>query len=315
MTEPTIEVVLAVYQPDLAALERQMASVVGQQGCVARVHLFADGPMPQIEEIGRIAAAQPNVQLTCFPENRGPAITFLEGLAHVLTQSCDPAARWFAFCDQDDVWHPGKLAASLDLLQSAGVACIHGDARVVDDGLQVIHPSLFALEQRETQPSITSLFFRNNATGMTMLFDEALAADAVRLAPLRPRRWLHDHFIAFLAACGRGMAWHPSQMTDYVQHSGNVVGAGRTSFRWPSGGFLNSRGDAAVLARQAGALVRALLEGGDLAASARSELAALDFLLRPGSPADLPRAFGMLRRIPEVPRGLFARLLWGKLGG
>jgi len=313
---PRIDVVLAVHQPDMTALERQIDSVIAQEGCTVRLHLFADGPMPQLEQIEALAGRLTDVTLNTFAENRGPATTFLEGLAQVLEYRAEHAdQRWFAFCDQDDVWHPRKLAASFARLQGSGAACVHTDTRVTDADGNITAPSLFALERREADPALLDLFFRNNATGMTMLFGAPLANQAAAMRHLRPHRWLHDQFTAFLAAAGRGLVFCDEPLADYVQHGGNMVGAGPPGVHWPRGRFLDRHGDAAQLQRGGSILVRELLVSADLDEAARSDLEQLRDLLEARGVKSVPQALRTLYRARGVPRGIAARLLWSKLAG
>ena len=315
-TIPRIEVILAVHHPDMPALERQIGSVLAQEECTLRLHLFADGPMSQLEQIAALVGRHAEVSLNTFAENRGPAITFLEGLAYVLAHPEKHAGEgWFAFCDQDDVWHPRKLAASFARLQASGAACVHTDTRVTDAGRNIIAPSLFALERREVDPTLLDLFFRNNATGMTMLLDASLAKQVTASRHLRPHRWLHDQFTAFLASAGRGLVFCGEPLADYVQHGGNMVGAGPTGIHWPRGRFLDHDGDAAQLQRSGGRLVRELLAGAKLDEAARSDLEQLRDLLEASGVKSMPRALRTLYRARGVPRGIAARLLWSKLAG
>lgn len=308
---PTIFVILAVYRPDMAFLERQITSVLDQHGCNVRICLIADGPMPQLAVIGKSVEQDDRLSLTVFAENRGPAETFLGGLDHALSQPHDHAQeRWFAFCDQDDVWHPDKLATSFQRLTQSQAACVHSDARLVDADLNLIAPSMFEEEAREHYPSLTARFFRNNATGMTMLFDEALARQVAGLRHLRPSLWLHDHFTAFIAAAGRGLAFEERALVDYVQHGGNAVGAGRIRFTWPRFAALNPQGEAARELGSGAELIRALLAD---AAGTRAELERLHRLLtRRGLPAAF-EALRILSTINDVPRRMLVRLLWSKL--
>lgn len=308
---PEIHVVLAVFKPDMAALERQIDSVLAQVGCKVHVHLFADGPMAQMPQIEALASRHAEMSLVVFPENRGPAATFLEGLAHVLANDTDSSSpRWFAFCDQDDVWSADKLAVSLARLEQTGAGCVHTDARVTNADLSVLAPSLFALEQRQRIPSIAALFFRNNATGMTMLFTHELALDVTAQRQLRPQGWLHDHFTAFMAACGHGLTFEERALADYVQHGGNLVGAGGVTGKRPSGGFLDASGHVAQLLAGGELLVQAVLQDHATPEDKRPEIAQLHLLLTERGVAALTRAvFAQVK----IPRALLARLLWSKL--
>jgi len=314
---PLLDVILAVYEPDLVALGRQIEGVLAQTGCRPRLTLFVDGPMPQLPAIVALASRHPAVAMVGFPENRGPAATFLEGLAHVLAAPEENGEeRYFAFCDQDDLWHADKFQVSLVRLRASGAAAVHSDARVVNASLCVVAPSLFDMEGRQRDPRLAALFFRNNATGMTLVMEEPLARQVAQLRHLRPERWLHDHFVAFVAAAGAGLVLEPRALVDYVQHGGNMVGAGGASMGLPilpSFGFLDPHGAAARWIEQGADLVAVLLAMEDLPQARRAELAALHRLLVGRGIADLPRAAAALWRIPRISRALVAQLLWARL--
>jgi len=314
--EPEISVILAVFRPDMAFLEQQIASVLDQHGCTVRIFLFADGPMPQMAAIAALVGKDARLSLIARPANRGPAETFLGGLDHALSLPKDGAGdRWFAFCDQDDIWQQNKLAISHQRIVQSQAACIHSDARLVDADLNLIAPSMFDAERRERNPSLIARFFRNSATGMTMLFDEKLAQQLTGLRHLRPSMWLHDHFTAFLAAAGRGLDFEDSALVDYVQHGGNAVGAGRAGFTWPKFAALNPQGETAQQICSGAELIRTLLAGETAAASTRIELERLHGVL---TERGVPAAFETLRiagTTNSVPRRMLARLLWSKLVG
>ena len=264
---PAVQVAMAVYKPDMAALRRQVASILDQQGCAVRLTLFADGPMPQLPALEALVGEDERLALVAFPENRGAAATFMEGLAHLAAQPDAPGH--FAFADQDDVWDADKLALSLERLAATGADAVHADCRVAGPTLEPIAPSVFALERRNLTPSLTELFFRNNATGMTMVMDAALARQAAALRHLRPQGWLHDHLVAVLAAAGRGLAVLDRPVVSYIQHGANEVGARAPSARLTaSGGFMRAGGHADRYLTQGAALIAAILESDWPAAAA-----------------------------------------------
>ena len=222
----TIHVVMAIYRPDLDALRKQVESIAAQLDVDARLTLFADGPMDHLADIEAWLAEYPRAKLVRFADNRGPGETFLAGLDHVVALSAqEKAPPYFAFADQDDIWDPDKLAASLALLESSGASLVHTDARLSDGAGRMIAPSMFAYENREYDPPIDHLFFRNNVTGMTMLFSRSLADLALECRADRPERWLHDQFIGVLAQRLHGTALLRRPTVTYRQHGLNALGA------------------------------------------------------------------------------------------
>ncbi len=311
-TNPRVAVVMALYHPDQTRLEKQIASICNQSRTDLSLHLFADGPMPQLAQIRDIAGNHQDATLECFEENRGPAPTFLAGLEWALDKC--PDAEYFAFADQDDVWLEDKLARSTDTLIRSGAAAVHTDASLTDDRGTEIASSMFEYESRDRSPTLKRLFFRNNATGMTMVLTRDLARQVIELRDMRPNTWLHDHFAAFLAKAGDGLEFLLEPTVQYVQHGGNVVGANAVSGSvGASGNFAKSGSASDLVLRQGAALVSSLLDSEKTNPRIRAELEELKHLLYGRGIVDLLRTLPELLRISQRARPLMARLVWCKL--
>jgi glycosyltransferase involved in cell wall biosynthesis len=142
------------------------------------------------------------------------------------------AARmeFVALSDQDDVWHPGKLARLTEELRripEAGFA--FSDARIVDrDG----HPTGHGLwsAQGFTRTELRSLrgsqalevLLRHNVvTGATMVFRREALAPALPI----PEDWVHDGWIALVLAANGPVVAVAESLVDYRQHERNQIGA------------------------------------------------------------------------------------------
>lgn len=136
-----------------------------------------------------------------------------------------------ALSDQDDVWHADRLATLVPHLTDRDL--VHSDARLVDSTLQPLGETLLrSLEATEWElDSLTSgealpvLLRRNLVTGATVV----MRGDFARAALPVPDGWLHDEWLAMLAAIDGGVKLVPEALTDYRQHDSNEVGARRMS--------------------------------------------------------------------------------------
>ena len=305
---------MAVYKPDMPSFARQVASIMEQTGAEPNLFVFADGPMDQLSQIERLLARYDRARFVPFPENRGAVLTFLAGLQHVLDQPtglADPP--YFAFADQDDIWDEDKLAQSFDALRGSKANAVHTDARLVDSGLRETSTSLFEFERRRCNPGLPGYFFRNNVTGMTLLFDRPTAEMAVSLLDVKPSVWLHDHFIGMLARTRSGLTLLHRSTVSYVQHGGNVVGAQarrRLSF---SGSFLTRHGLAGRYLKEGERFVDALLASDWPSPQGRVDLLQLQRLLRRRGLPGFLAIFAERRELRTVGVPLLARLLWSKL--
>ena len=116
-------------------------------------------------------------------ENLKPAKSFL----HLLQNA--PGYDYYAFCDQDDYWHPGKLCAALDTIKHCtGPAIACANARLVDGELNPLGRNVY---KRPPRTDFYSLLVGSNIIGCTMVFNQA-AARLVQEKPLPEEIFMHD---------------------------------------------------------------------------------------------------------------------------
>jgi hypothetical protein len=137
-----------------------------------------------------------------------------------------------ALSDQDDVWAPDKLAWIVPRFATEpDLLLLHTDARLVDAAGEPLAITL--LEALEATPGERSglewgdafgvLMRRNLVTGATVVVRRSLLD---RAAPF-PATWVHDEWLAVLAAALGTLRLEPGQLIDYRQHGSNVIGARR----------------------------------------------------------------------------------------
>lgn len=141
----------------------------------------------------------------------------------------DGLAPWSVFSDQDDVWLPGKIAASLKEMiriesgDGGSVPClVHSDLTVVDANLKVLSP-LFSRYQLMDPAQCTplSLLSVNQVTGCTMMVNRALLKMAL---PLPTETIMHDWWCGLISSSGRRF-FIETPLILYRQHGSNQVGA------------------------------------------------------------------------------------------
>jgi glycosyltransferase involved in cell wall biosynthesis len=224
-----------------------------------------------------------------------------------------------ALCDQDDVWHPGRLARMVAQFEARpDLLLLHTDARLVDGDLKPLGSTLF--HALEVQPSeleaIASgeafgvLLRRNLVTGATTMFRRTLLEAALPFAP----EWVHDEWLAAVAAATGRMDVLPEPTIDYRQHGNNQIGARRLTLSEKIAKAFVERGDKHVARlRRAEALLRRLQQLGDKVRPGCLD-AQRDKVSHQRFRAELPAA-RPLRLVPilvEAARGRYARFGRGK---
>lgn len=155
-------------------------------------------------------------------ENLGPEKSFLD-----LLKNSDEAV-FYAFCDQDDYWHPDKIEAALHMLEAQPQEqplLYFGKKRLVDGELR-------PLRQEDVYVRTVSYgcsLINGVAFGCTMVFNHAVRKLFQDFTP--HAKYMHDVLLyRAVAALGR-VLYDPVPHMDYRQHGGNVVGANRSGLR------------------------------------------------------------------------------------
>ncbi|MFY0633396.1 MAG: glycosyltransferase [Vannielia sp.] len=220
---PGVAVVMAVFRPDPAQLEAQVASLAGQSlRPTLLLCVIADlesGPL--VEQVAAVHGLP--CELVVPEQGLDAPRAFAAGLAAVVPLIAPGSL--IALADQDDIWHPTRIARGAALLADPAVSLVHSNARVVDAEGKVLHPSLFALERRRKAPGLRGLLYRNTVTGMTMLFRCELAQISLPFPGQAGVHFYHDLWLGLLAEATGRVARIDEALVDYRQHGGNAVGA------------------------------------------------------------------------------------------
>jgi hypothetical protein len=128
-----------------------------------------------------------------------------------------------ALCDQDDRWHPDKLAVLRERLGDARL--VYSDQRMVTHDGIVLRDSLWE-GRRHDQRNLASLLVANAVPGAAAL----LRRDLLDLAlpfPQAPGAQFHDHWLALVALCSGELRYVDRPLLDWVQHAAAAsMGAG-----------------------------------------------------------------------------------------
>ncbi len=239
---PRVQVVMAVHDPQPGHLEEQLASLAAQTGVSLRLHaVIAD--LSSGSAVRRAAEEAGLEVLLHQPAKKLNAVSAFEfGLAAALGEA--GKGDFFALCDQDDIWHPGKLARSVAaLLATPGCHLVHTDARLVGEDGTPIAPSLFAREGRSAATGLRRLLYRNSVTGMTAVFTSDVAAHALPFPQQSGVFFYHDLWIGLIAAAKGPVRCLREPTVDYRQHAANAVGCStrRAGQRFLSRAWLRHR--------------------------------------------------------------------------
>ena len=222
---PVVHVLLATYNGQ-RHLAEQWASIEAQQGVQVVLHVAddgsADGTVALLEQLAaNRTGALLDVHWLHAPPRRSACASFML-LIERATQRF-PDAAWVAFCDQDDIWLPGKLARAIEVLSAAqpGQAALYGARTlIVDEENRALAPS----ELFRQPPCFRNAVAQSIMGGNTMLLN-GVAARLVAGSAAMPLQ-AHDWFSYQLVSGAGGLVHYDTQpFVRYRQHGNNEVGS------------------------------------------------------------------------------------------
>jgi len=131
MTPPAVTVVVPTRNR-AGVCSQTLRNVLAQRDVSLEVIVVDEGSTDETPAmLASLAADDARVQVLRHDPARGLPAARNAGLARA-------ACPWIAFCDDDDLWAPDKLAAQVDAATAAGAAWVVTGAVLVDEQLRVI---------------------------------------------------------------------------------------------------------------------------------------------------------------------------------
>ena len=214
--DASVAICMTTCDPPLALFRRQVESIRAQTFTDWVCVVSDDCSEPErYAAIQEVLGDDPRFLLSRTPRRLG----FYRNFERALTLA-PTGARHIALADQDDRWHPDKLATLLAELGTAQL--IYSDARVVDGDGRVLADTYWS-RRDNNHSDLLSLLVANSVTGAASLFPAALLRDALPFPPAQFAHF-HDHWLALVALSLGDIAFVERPLYDYVQHGGATLG-------------------------------------------------------------------------------------------
>lgn len=225
--EPRVSVALCSYN-GARYIGEQLASIVGQTQPPTELVISDDGSTDDTVKQARIfleslpAAVRPQVTIIENDTQLGVTRNFEQAIAAT-------TGDLVALSDQDDVWYPNRLARLVERFQEdPSLHLVGSGADAIDEEGQPLGFTLFSAigvsdaewAQVESGRAYEALLRRNLFTGATMLFRRSL----FEMARPFPDHWLHDEWLAIVAAAVGEVQLRRESLTGYRQHGANHAG-------------------------------------------------------------------------------------------
>lgn len=212
-----IVVLLATYNPIPALFRAQIASLQTQTDPDWVCLISDDGSAPEsFAQVRALVADDPRFSVSA-PE---APLGFYRNFERLLTL-VPSSAKLIALCDQDDVWHPDKLATLREAIGDAGLA--YCDMRLVDAGGRVLSETLWK-GRANNHSNLASMMIAGTVTGAATVLTPTVAARALPF-PDSPGIEFHDHWLSLVALALGEVRYVPRALQDYVQHPAAILGS------------------------------------------------------------------------------------------
>ena len=213
-----MDVLLATFNGE-RYLEEQLESLARQEDVNLRVWANDDGSVDQTLTILDTWHAKGLINRITNTVGVGSTQAFLK----LLSDHSD--SQYVAFCDQDDIWEPRKLATQVIEMKNEMPMCIITQKLHIDSSGAAIGKS----KRLRKKPSFENSMIENVASGNTILINN-LAINLINKIP-EPQVQHYDSWIYLLVSLFGKVVEIPIPLTNYRIHSNNSVGLRRISLR------------------------------------------------------------------------------------
>jgi hypothetical protein len=210
-----IAICLASFDPNPGLLRGQIESLRAQSDQNWICVISDDHSDPGLRsEIEGLVGDDPRFVLSVSESRRGFYLNFERAL-----RLAPREAVFIALCDQDDVWHPDKLATLRGAIGDAPLA--YSDARLTDATGAVLAHTLWP-QRRPNTTSLASVLVANSVPGASALIRADVAHRALPF-PRVPGWPFHDRWLPAVALSAGPIVRVDRPLYDYVQHEAAVL--------------------------------------------------------------------------------------------
>lgn len=216
---PLVTILMAIYKPNIKWLEEQLQSINAQSYANLKLLVWNDAPddKTDYEPVYRKHITNFHYEIYVGKENMGSNGAFAE-----LTKLA--SSEYVAYCDQDDIWLPEKLAILVEKVQRSKADLLCSDMYVIDKDSNIVADSITKVRPRQIFYTGSDLFSyllsRNFVTGCTTLVRTETAKKALPF----PKEFVHDWWLALYSAAYGKLDVVKQPLIKYRIHGNNQTG-------------------------------------------------------------------------------------------
>lgn len=241
MKKPEVAILMSTYN-GTEFLEEQIQSIIDQSFTNWELLIRDDGSIDQtVSIIKKYCSIDTRIHLIKSTKNLGTVSSFF-----YLLEQAD--ADYYMFADQDDVWKKNKVELTVNkmknILDQNIPTCVYSNLTVVDECLNEKGQLL-----TNNWQSFPYLLFTNNVFGCTMAINQSLKSKVLFNDLNIDNIYMHDWWLALLAAAFGKVLYIPESTILYRQHGSNQVGASKKNVLSFTKRIINPERDRTALKR------------------------------------------------------------------
>ena len=229
LSNKELYIILSTYNGE-KYLKAQLDSLFSQSYKNFRLIVRDDGSTDGTKEI----LNSYNIELLSSSENLGVKKSF-ETLLKYACENSD--AKYFMFCDQDDVWNSDKIEKTLKKMQELETfygneipLLVHTDLEVVNEKLETLSDSMWKSEYINPKANtLNKLLIQNTITGCTMMINRTLAMQSLSISP---KAIMHDWWMGLIVGAFGKIEFIEESTMKYRQHGKNDTGAKNYNYKF-----------------------------------------------------------------------------------
>lgn len=203
--QPLISVALSVYNGE-RHLREQLDSVLAQKEVQLEIIAVDDGSSDgSVALLREYAKRDPRIHVHVNPHNLG----HLRSFERVMSLC---GGEFIAPCDQDDIWHPQKLARLADAIGDADLA--YCDSEYIDEQGQSLRRRISQDLSMHAGIDPLRYVFQNTVSGHACLLRRKL----LQRAGPAPALLYHDWWLAMCAAAHAGVVYVDAPLVQFRRH-------------------------------------------------------------------------------------------------
>lgn len=216
--KPSVDVLLATFNGD-KYLEEQLESLDCQEDVNVSVWVNDDGSTDETLAILKKWQRKGLIKEISKSQGVGSTGAFLR----LLSEHSD--SEYVAFCDQDDIWEPKKIAIQLLQIKNSKPACVASQRLFIDNSGKEIGTS----KKLRKSPSFENAMFENVAPGNTLLLNNQ-AINVINRFQSPPVKH-YDSWIYLLLTFVGEVEYIHQPLLRYRIHETNIVGLRKYNVR------------------------------------------------------------------------------------